>query len=157
MSLHASAVALCERGVLFRGASGSGKSSLALAALDLARADGRFGALVGDDRLALQVRHGRLIAEGVAAMAGMAELRGLGVVRAPALARCVIALVVDCDASPHPPTRAPEPDELHALIEGVRLPRLCLTRAIAVQDGARMVLHCLERLRVNSGLFQDFP
>ncbi len=157
MSLHASAAVVGERGVLFRGASGSGKSSLALALLDLARAGGRFGALVGDDRVALQVRHGRLVAQGVAATAGLAEMRGLGIVRAPALARCVIVLVADCDASPHPPARAPEAEELQALIEGIRLPRLHLTHAIAVQDGARMVLNCLDRFRVNSGLFQDSP
>lgn len=49
--VHGTAAVVGEAGVLIRGASGAGKSSLALALVDAAAARGLFARLVGDDRI----------------------------------------------------------------------------------------------------------
>ncbi|MBY0382506.1 MAG: serine kinase, partial [Xanthobacteraceae bacterium] len=79
-TVHASAVVVGERAVLIRGVPGSGKSALAF---DLILA-GRAGSLpkvtlVGDDRVRLIVRNGELIVSGARELAGMIEIRGLGI------------------------------------------------------------------------------
>ncbi|WP_422075348.1 HPr kinase/phosphorylase [Tranquillimonas rosea] len=92
--LHASCVALGDRAVLIRGASGSGKSTLALALL------ARGAALVADDRCALEVRGGRLLAEAPPTIPGIVESRGVGLIRVPYLTRAAVTLVVDLDGAP---------------------------------------------------------
>jgi serine kinase of HPr protein (carbohydrate metabolism regulator) len=77
-NIHASAVVLGDRGVLIAGASGSGKTGLALALVLHARSFGLFGRLVGDDQLFLSVHGGRLFCAAPRAIAGLAEIRGLG-------------------------------------------------------------------------------
>ncbi len=76
--MHASAVVLRDRGVMISGASGSGKSGLALALIAHARSFGLFARLVGDDQLLVEAHHGRLICAVPPSIAGLAELRGLG-------------------------------------------------------------------------------
>ncbi len=120
-NLHASAVAIGEAGILIRGASGAGKSSLALALIGLARAQGRFARLVADDRTAIAPSAGRLVARPVPPLAGLIERRGLGLTPEPHLSAVVIRLVVDCGAEPQ---RMPEPEELVETLAGIALPRL---------------------------------
>ncbi len=105
LNLHASAVAFGERGVLILGASGAGKSGLALR---LIAAGAR---LVADDRVLLDARDGALIASAPAALRGMIEARGIGLLRADALDAAALVLAVDLDRSdaarmPHPHTIA---------------------------------------------------
>lgn len=76
--MHATAVVLGDRCVLLAGPSGSGKSVLALALVETFRAAGRFARLVSDDQVFLSVRHGRLLCHAPAAIAGLAEVRGVG-------------------------------------------------------------------------------
>ncbi len=100
-ALHASCVALGGRGVLIRGASGSGKSALALTLM-------AYGAaLVSDDRTLLHLRDGQVIASAPAPLRGMIEARGVGLLRAVTLPEAALALVVDMDR--------PEPDRLPPL------------------------------------------
>ena len=54
LEIHASAIAIAEAGIVIRGASGSGKSRLALALIEVARCAGVFARLVGDDRIRLE-------------------------------------------------------------------------------------------------------
>ena len=89
----ATCVAIGGRGLLIEGASGSGKSSLALALLD----DG--ATLVGDDGVELSARHGRLVAEPVPSIAGKLEIRGVGLVDFPATS-APVALVLKLDREP---------------------------------------------------------
>lgn len=103
-NVHATAVALnAGRGVLILGASGAGKSELALRLM-------AFGAqLVADDRVDLSVRDGELWARAPAALSGLIEMRGVGILRADALPSARIVLVVDLDAQETerlPPRRA---------------------------------------------------
>ena len=62
-NMHASAVVVGDRCILISGASGLGKSGLALALLVHARTLGWFGCLVGDDQLLLSAHHGRIASD----------------------------------------------------------------------------------------------
>ena len=58
----------------------------------------RFARLVGDDRVHLEARHGRLLVRPAAALAGLIEVRGLGVRRLDYEPVAVVGLVVDLAA-----------------------------------------------------------
>jgi serine kinase of HPr protein (carbohydrate metabolism regulator) len=122
--IHASAMILGESGVLLRGPSGSGKSSLVLDLIDYAETRGAFARLVGDDRLELVARNGRLIARPHPAIAGAIEARGLGVIDAPFEPAGVIHLAVDLFDASSPLPRYPAEGSLRTRICGVELPRL---------------------------------
>lgn len=89
--LHASCVSVQGRGLLILGASGSGKSALALQMMGLG-AD-----LVSDDQTLITAEEGRLIARAPAQISGMIEARFLGLLRAPAVPLAEVVLVVDLD------------------------------------------------------------
>lgn len=101
LMVHASCVACEGRGVLIMGPSGAGKSSLALQMIGLG------ARLVADDQVMLERRDDRLIATCPAAIAGLIEARGLGILRAPAVPEAEISLVADlgCEAGPRLPDR----------------------------------------------------
>jgi serine kinase of HPr protein (carbohydrate metabolism regulator) len=92
---HACCIVLDDRGVLITGRSGSGKSSLALALIRHCRAAGMFARFVGDDQVFLATQGGRLVARPPAAIAGLAEVHGLGPRPIPFEAEAVVDLVVD--------------------------------------------------------------
>ena len=125
-TVHATCVVVGEAGVLIRGESGAGKSSLALALIERAGCRGMFAALVGDDRVRLHRRHGRIVARPHPAIAGRVEIRGHGIVAVDHLPACVLRLVVDLAAAGPRLPDEPEPD---AALLGVALPRLRIDRA----------------------------
>lgn len=127
--IHASCVLVGEAGILIRGPSGSGKSTLARDLLDEAGLAGRLARLVCDDRVAIEARHGRLVARGVPAIAGRLELRGVGLLRVAHEASAVVRLVVDCGAEPV--GRLPEVAETRVELCGLSLPRLMQPRGSA--------------------------
>lgn len=89
LTLHASCVAVGDKGVLITGPSGSGKSSLALALM-------AYGAvLVADDRTVLAMQGDGVLASCPPAIKGMVEARGLGLLHAEMCAQVAIGLVVD--------------------------------------------------------------
>jgi len=118
---HANAVLVGAAGVLIRGAPGSGKTTLTRR-LVAAAGDAGFAAWVSDDRVALAVAHGRLVASAPPAIAGLAEMRGRGIVAVRHEAAAVIRLVVDLVA-PGAAERMPQPAALTTEILGVVLPR----------------------------------
>ena len=61
MNIHATAVALGSLGVLIEGLPGSGKTSLALAAIEKLQSQNRFAALVADDQCLIEAVNGKLI------------------------------------------------------------------------------------------------
>lgn len=87
--LHATCVALGPRGVLLRGPSGAGKSDLALRLID------RGAWLVADDQVEVVVEAGELVARCPAAIRGLLEVRGIGLVTMAATRQIPLALVAD--------------------------------------------------------------
>ena len=116
MLLHASCVDLSGKGVVLLGPSGAGKSDLALRLID-------SGArLVADDRVAITRRGMRLIARPPEAIAGLIEVRGLGIMRIAHCPASTLGLAVALGGIPAP--RLPEPATYQVL--GVALPCLAL-------------------------------
>ena len=132
-TIHASAAFVDGTGVLVRGPSGSGKSALVLA---LILADSARNRLVADDRTVLRTEAGRLVASPPAALAGLIEIRGYGIVRLPHVAAQEIGLVVDLEEAGTVP-RMPDRSESRASLLGVEIPRLALP--IGHFDGATRV------------------
>jgi HPr kinase/phosphorylase len=104
LNIHASCVQLgragdalgapYDAGVLLLGASGAGKSDLALRLLE------KGAVLVADDRTELFVRDGLLMARAPARLRGLIEIRGVGIVEFPCaeMARIVLAVVLGAGA-----------------------------------------------------------
>ena len=122
-TVHASAVLIGSRATLIRGPAGSGKSRLALALIEAA-ATGliRFARLVADDRVEMAASHGRLLVSPPAPLAGLIEVRGLGVRRVAFEAVAVAGLVIDLAAVDG--ERIPAPSAQITDIGGIPLPRL---------------------------------
>jgi HPr kinase/phosphorylase len=122
-SVHASAVLVGNRAVLIRGPSGSGKSRLAFD-LILAGRSGQIplAVLVGDDRVHLEANQGQILVRPAPELAGLIEIRGLGVRRCGFVGEAVVGLVVDLWAADA--ERLPVPEALLTRIHGVQLPRI---------------------------------
>jgi len=100
--VHATAVALGARAVLLRGPSGSGKSDLALRLIDAG------ARLVADDQTELLRRGDRILVRAPAAIAGLIEARGVGILRLEAIDEAALVLIADLVA-PERVERLPEP------------------------------------------------
>jgi HPr kinase/phosphorylase len=122
-SVHATAVKVGNRAVLIRGPSGAGKSRLAF---DLILA-GRAGQvpeaiLVGDDRVYLDTADGKLVARTVPELAGLIEIRGLGIHHCAFIDEAIVDLVVDLHAADA--ERMPPPEAQRTRIYGIIVPRI---------------------------------
>jgi len=144
---HASAVVIGEAGVLIFGPSGAGKSSLALALIAAAEGAGFFARLVGDDRICMECRGGRLIARGHPSIPGKIERRGQGIFEIPFVAEAVVRLVVSLGGGQDaPPPRYPDEAEGHVVLAGVELPFMQL-RQDAAEGGLAVAVLADPRLR----------
>src|SRR3979490_1198069 len=122
-SVHARAGRARTRAVLIRGPSGAGKSRLAF---DLILA-GRAGqipeaVLVGDDRVHLDTCDGQLVVRPVRQLAGLIEIRGLGIRRCAFAKEAIVGLVIDLSAEDG--ERRPGPEKRQTSISGIELPRI---------------------------------
>ena len=106
-------VAASDISVLILGASGSGKSGLALRMMALG------AGLIADDRVMIGIRDGRLEAWAPEPIAGLIEARGVGLLRAPAEAAAEVVLAVDLDRAPA--ARMPQCGRITYLGRNVRL------------------------------------
>jgi serine kinase of HPr protein (carbohydrate metabolism regulator) len=122
-SVHASAVKVGDRAVLIRGPSGSGKSRLAFELILSGRA-GQIPAtsLVGDDRVHLDTAGKQLHVRPAPGLAGLIEIRGLGIRRLDFADRAPVGLVVDLAAADA--ERLPPREALETTISGVKIPRI---------------------------------
>ena len=148
-SIHASAVLVGHRAVLIRGPSGSGKSRLAF---DLILA-GRCGQiapamLIGDDRVHLEASGDQLIVRPAPALAGLIEIRGLGIRRCDFAHEAVVGLVVDLDAADA--ERLPPPQALMAQLSGISIPRI----PVGIGYEARPLVIAALTMTANSSLTQ---
>ena len=129
-SVHASAVLVGNRAVLVRGPSGAGKSRLAFD-LILAGRSGQIPAavLVGDDRVHLDASTGQLVVRPVPELAGLIEIRGLGIRRCDFTDEAIVGLVVDLSAADA--ERLPPPEALLTRVSGVEIPRIPVAQSCA--------------------------
>ncbi len=135
--LHATCVELGGTGVVLLGASGSGKSDLALRLIDAG------ARLVADDRLTIERRGERLFGRPAPALAGLLEVRGFGIVKLPWCPESRLGLAVEL-VPDRPLPRLPEPDRYQLL--GLALPHLRLDpRAPSAAAKIRLAL-AAERL-----------
>lgn len=88
---HASAVSFDGVGVLILGASGRGKSALALELLALG------AELIADDRTCLRLEGDQLVASAPKTLSGMIEVRFVGILQATTVPQCPVHLVIDLD------------------------------------------------------------
>ncbi|OAN50263.1 serine/threonine protein kinase [Paramagnetospirillum marisnigri] len=135
--VHATSVEIDGQGVLIRGPSGSGKSDLALRLMD-------GGAqLIADDQTELSRQGSRVVARAPETIAGLLEVRGLGIVRVTHRSWAPLALVVDL-TSDERIERLPEPSYAEYL--GLTLPRMELDpfRASASAK-VRLAVHSAKR------------
>jgi HPr kinase/phosphorylase len=87
--MHGTAVAIDGEALLLRGPPGAGKSDLALRLID-------GGAqLVADDQAELSRRGDRVWVRAPAVIAGLIEVRGIGILRLEAVVDAPLALLVD--------------------------------------------------------------
>jgi serine kinase of HPr protein (carbohydrate metabolism regulator) len=126
-SAHACAVLIGARAILIRGPAGSGKSRLALALIQAAETGALpFARLVADDRVRLEASHSRLLARAPEAIAGLIEVRSLGIRRLAHEPMAVVGLVVDLAA----PDSERLPATREAVIDGIALPRLAVASGV---------------------------
>lgn len=129
-TIHASAVLLGAKAALIRGPSGAGKSRLCF---DLIQAAAQgcipFARLVADDRAAIEAHNGRLLVRPAPALAGLIEIRGLGIRATNYEAVAVVGLVVDLAAADA--VRLPAQQSGIAELCGVRLPRLAVAPGLS--------------------------
>lgn len=118
MILHAGLIARrmagAWRGVMIEGPSGSGKSDLALRALD------QGFRLVADDRVLVWVSDGRLFGRAPDTLRGLIEVRGLDVIAVEPLVFCEIGLLAHLEA----PARIPDPAT--GTVLGITVPLLAV-------------------------------
>ena len=143
MIRHAGLIARFDRGrwrgVLIEGASGSGKSDLALRAIEAGFR------LIADDRTLVWVSEGRLYGRAPETLAGLMEVRGLGVLAEPARSFAEIALLARC-VDPATVERVPEP--AHEAVLGVALPLIAI--AALEPSGPAKLGRALEILDIKS-------
>jgi HPr kinase/phosphorylase len=120
--LHATCIVIRDQGVLITGPSGSGKTTLALRLMAIARQQGLFSSLVGDDRVEMELSGGRLIVRPHPAIAGLIERRGSGIMGHAFEPSTVISLVIEMGKGPL--SRMPEAKDLTIGLAGVTLPRI---------------------------------
>lgn len=141
-TIHGSCVQVDGLGVLIRGASGSGKSTLALRLiLDPPRAlpPAEF---VADDRVRLEMGEDTLLASPPDELAGMIEVRHLGLRRLPYLARVPLHMVLDLGAEDA--ERLPRDEGAQTVLQGRKLFR------IAVPNGSDAALLLAAALRTQN-------
>jgi serine kinase of HPr protein (carbohydrate metabolism regulator) len=130
---QASCVAIDGRGVLIEGPPGSGKSSLALMLID------RGATLVGDDGVLLELRGGRLWALPPPNIAGLLEVRNVGLVTMAAEAAPLVLIIRLDPNAPRLPERAGQ-----ATLAGMSIPAIRLYHdapALALRAEWALALH----------------
>jgi HPr kinase/phosphorylase len=137
-TIHGCALVIGETGLLIRGKSGAGKSSLVMALLEAAGSKGVFARLVADDRVALHAAGDRLIAAPHPALAGMVEQRGTGIVPLSHEKSTRISCVIDL--LPGGGNRMPDEEDVMAIIDRVTLKRIVLPSEMPPETAARRIL-----------------
>ncbi|MGE3474355.1 MAG: HPr kinase/phosphorylase [Rhodospirillaceae bacterium] len=136
MALHGTCVSIGRTGVLIRGASGAGKSDLALRLID------RGAVLVADDYCDVTVENGAVVLSAPTAIAGRMEVRGLGIVPVKHQSSARLGLIVDLA---HGDTIERLPEKTTEDLNGVAVRWMCVDPTHASADAkVRMAVATLE-------------
>ena len=136
-NIHATGVVLDGIGVMLRGASGAGKSLLALELMEEWEARGRRALLVSDDRIEIEATSAGLVMHAPKTIAGLIELRGRGIVSRPFVNEAALHLIVDLVDGIE---RMVEEDQLLVTLYGVTLPRCPVPRGGKIDSRHQMLL-----------------
>lgn len=124
-TVHGTCVALGTDGVLLRGGSGSGKSDLALRFLALPDSEAGQPHLVADDQVCLTAGDDGLMASPPANLAGLIEVRGLGIQTVHFARSARLVVVCDLVAAEDVPRMPPDPWD-RTVLAGIEVPTLKL-------------------------------
>jgi HPr kinase/phosphorylase len=91
---HCCVIEICGTGVMIEGEAGAGKTSLALGLVEAARGRGLDAHFVADDQALLARSGDTVVAKVPGALAGLAEVRGHGIVPVTHRDSTIIGLVV---------------------------------------------------------------
>ena len=146
--VHGTCVVVGGCGVLIHGPSGSGKSDLALRLIDQpgrgTGAQALTARLVADDQVAITRRDNRLFAAAPPRLAGLLEVRGLGIVRLDHAPEAEVGLAVrlaDADSI----ERLPEKQAQLVLLD-IAVPEIAVDAATASAPA-----------RVRAGVVESLP
>jgi serine kinase of HPr protein (carbohydrate metabolism regulator) len=115
--VHATAVAIEGGAILLRGPPGAGKSDLALRLIE----DG--ARLIADDQTLLRRADNHVLVRAPAEVAGLIEVRGVGILRVDYLDEAPLALIVDLV----PPTEVERiPDDRFEVVLGLPIRAIAL-------------------------------
>jgi len=114
-NIHATCVDLNGAGVLIVGASGKGKSDLALRLIE-----NKDAVLVSDDRTNLQIKDGFLTASCPKNIEGLLEVRGIGIIKRSFKIKTIVKLAVLAKEK----SIIRYPDSMFFEFQGVRVPRI---------------------------------
>ena len=117
--MHASFVLWRNKGILFRGKSGSGKSELALKFIE-----NKGAVLVADDVVVFKMRQNRLIGEAPQNIKGLLEIRNVGISRYDFVNESEVGLLVNLVSSKENLERLPKNKTENIL--GVEIPAIDL-------------------------------
>lgn len=118
---HACALEINATGILIKGMSGSGKTSLMLGLIERAAQYNITAALIADDQVILKTNGDTLEASAPETIKGLVELRGYGIMKCANKATTQIALVVEL-VEDEKIQRMPEAS--FGRVEGINLPLL---------------------------------
>ena len=118
-TIHATCVSVDGKGVLLRGPSGVGKSDLALRLIE------GGGMLVSDDQVVLCRHHQQLIASPPASLAGLLEVRGVGICSFNYNKQCKLTALIDLEPGVVP-ERLPDLENNCENLLGIDITRLML-------------------------------
>jgi serine kinase of HPr protein (carbohydrate metabolism regulator) len=142
--VHGTAVAIDGGAILLRGPSGAGKSDLGLRLIDAG------ARLVADDQVELRRASRQILAQAPPALAGLVEIRGVGILRVGAVDAVPLVLIADLVGAGEV-ERLPEPRVEKIL--GVAVPVLALApfeaSAAAKLAFARRALTTIPALAAN--------
>ena len=120
-----------DAGILMLGESGAGKSDMALRLIALG------AKLVADDRTELFVEKGKLFGRAPKSIAGLLEIRGVGILKIPGAkkARIVLAInLVDEKSVPRLPPRKYYNPSMPGLPKSVPIPLLALSAGFSAPE-----------------------
>lgn len=131
--LHATAVAINGAGVLITGPSGSGKSDLALRLID------RGAVLISDDGVLLDTAEPLLLLRTAPNIAGMIEMRGIGIVKMPFTDSVPLVLAVRLDEhSERMPPKSQTMDIAGAAIRFIALSAFEASAPLKIEQALRL-------------------